>query len=193
MENWKTIENYEGYYEISDGGNLRSLDRKYTDSLGRNVFKKSKSQKFYVRRNYFAVWLNKDNKSTPYSVHRLVAKYFLPKSEKPFVNHVDGNKFNNHWSNLEWCTAKENTEHAIKNKLIVFSSGEKSRNVKLKEEQVCFILSSSLTQQELADKFNVTRSNIGTIKRGLSWQKFAKTLRTEINKITEIDNKISKV
>jgi len=185
MENWKTIENYERYYEISDSGNVRSLDRKYTDSLNRNVFKKGKNQKLYLRRDYYAVWLNKDNKTIPYSVHRLVAKYFLPKSEKPYVNHIDGNKLNNNSSNLEWCTAKENTHHAIINKLIVFSSGEKSRNVKLKENEVRFILSSNLTQQELANKFNVSSSNIGMIKRGLTWIELSKQIITEINKITE--------
>lgn len=186
MEEWKTINNYEGYYEISNYGNVRSLDRNYIDSIGRNVFKKGREQKKYIRRNYFAVWLNKDNKSTPFSVHRLVAIHFLKNHFlHPFINHKDGNKLNNKYFNLEWCTAKENTNHAIKNNLITFKSGENSRGAKLKEENVFYILQSNLTQQELAEKFNISRANISSIKRGKSWSKFAKTLRTEINKITE--------
>lgn len=186
MEQWKPIKGYEGYYEISNYGNVRSLDRSYMDSINRLVFKTGKEQKKFIRKNYYSVWLNKNNKSTPFSIHRLVANHFLKnRYGKPFVNHKDGNKLYNHFSNLEWCTAKENTSHAIKNNLIVFYSGEKSRSVKLREDQVFYILKSNLTQQELADKFNVSRSNISAIKRGKSWAEFAKTLRTEINKITE--------
>lgn len=186
MEEWKSIENYNGYYEISNYGNVRSLDRTYKDSINRIVFKKGKEQKKYIRRNYYSVWLNKDNKSIPFSIHRLVATHFLKNHfDYPFVNHKDGDKLNNIWFNLEWCTAKENTNHAIDNNLIVFNSGSKSRNVKLVENQVFYILKSNLTHQELADLFNVSRSNISSIKRGNSWVDFAKTLRTEINKITE--------
>jgi len=187
-EIWKDIFGYEGYYQISNYGNIRSLDRTYTDSINRVVFKKGKEQKKYIRRNYYSVWLNKNNKSTPFSIHRLVALHFICNyKNKKYVNHIDGNKLNNHFLNLEWCTPKENTNHAIKNNLIVFNSGENSRCVKLKENQVFYILNSNLTQQELADKFNVSRSNISAIRRGKSWKDFAKTLRTEINKITELE------
>lgn len=186
VEIWKDIFNYEGYYQISNLGSVKSLNRTYEDSLGRIVTKKGREQKKYIRRNYWSVWLNKNNESKPYSIHRLVANNFVYNYQnKGFVNHLDGNKLNNIYTNLEWVTAKENTNHAIKNGLIIFESGENSRSVKLKENQVFFILKSKLTQQELADKFNVSRSNISSIKRGKSWSKFAKTLRTEINKITE--------
>lgn len=186
MEKWIDIKNYEGYYKISNMGNVRSLDRNYIDTLNRKVFKKGKEQKKYIRRNYYSVWLNKDNKSTPFSIHRLVASHFIPNIEnKLSVNHINGNKLNNNDWNLEWCTAKENTTHAISKGIIVFSGGENSRGAKLKENDVYFILKSDLTQQKLADKFNISRSNISAIKRGKSWLKFAKTLRTEINKITE--------
>lgn len=186
MEQWKAIKNYEGYYQISNYGNVMSLDRTYIDTINRVVFRKGKEQKKHIRKNYYSVWLNKDNKSTPFSIHRLVANHFLNNIyNNPYVNHKDGNKLHNHISNLEWCTAKENTNHAIENNLIVFGCGENSKNVKLKEHQIFYILKSNLTQQELANEFNVSRSNISAIKRGKSWSKFAKTLRTEINKITE--------
>jgi len=186
QEIWKDVFNYEGYYQISNFGNVKSLTRTYKDSLCRTINKKGRPQKKYIRRNYWSVWLNKNNQSKSFSIHRLVAIHFVYNYEnKEYVNHIDGNKFNNYYLNLEWCTAKENTSHAIENKLIVFNSGEKARGVKLKEDQVFYILKSDLTQQELADKFNVSRSNISAIKRGKSWTEFTKTLRTEINKITE--------
>jgi len=186
MEKWIDIKGYEGYYKISNYGNVKSLDRSYIDTINRSIFKKGRGQKKYIRKNYYAVWLNKNNQSIPFSIHRLVASHFIPNIEnKPSVNHINGNKFNNNDWNLEWCTAKENTNHAISKGLIVFSGGENSRGSKLKENEVYFILKSDLTQQKLADKFNVSRSNISAIKRGKSWSEFAKTLRTEINKITE--------
>jgi len=183
-EHWKEIKNYKGYYEVSNLGNVRSLNRSYTDSLGRYVTKKGRIQKKYIRRNYYSVWLYKDNKSTPFSIHRLVALSFVNNyKNKNYVNHIDGDKLNNHFLNLEWCTAKENTHHAIKTGLITFNTGSKARASKLKEKDIIFIFNSGLKQQEIADKLGVSSSNISAIKRGKSWVKFSKTLRTEINKI----------
>lgn len=185
-EIWKDVFGYEGYYMISTLGNVKSLTRTYKDSLGRIVTRKGRIQKKYIRRNYWSVWLNKDNKSTPFSIHRLVAIHFVFNYQnREYVNHINGDKLNNVFTNLEWCTAKENTNHAISTGLIVFGNGENSRSVKLKEEDVFFILKSDLKRKELANMFSVTESNIGCIKNGKSWSKFAKTLRTEINKITE--------
>lgn len=183
-EIWKDVKNYKDYYKVSNLGNVISLTRTYTDTIGRVVTRKGRVQKIYIRRGYPSVWLYKGNKTKSFTVHRLVALHFVNNyNSKKYINHIDGNKLNNNHLNLEWCTARENTMHAIETGLITFHTGSKARGSKLKEDDIIFIFNSKLTQQEIADKLGVTRSNISAIKRGKSWGKFAKTLRTEINKI----------
>lgn len=112
QEIWKDIKNYEGKYQVSNYGNVRSLNFRKTGL--------SKNLKLVINHNgYVQVGLfNKSIKST--SVHRLVTEAFLDKIEgKEDINHKDGNKKNNHVNNLEWCNQKENSIHAAKTGLIV--------------------------------------------------------------------------
>lgn len=121
-ENWKPIKGYEGLYEISDMGRVRSLDRETRHNFydGAKCTIKGKILKPYVTRTgYIRATLIKGGKREKVFVHRLVAQAFLGDSEgKPQVNHIDGNKANNFASNLEWCTNKENTVHALKHGLL---------------------------------------------------------------------------
>ena len=113
IEEWKSISNYENLYEISNFGNVRSLDknRAYKNTT-RNI--KGKILKSCNCLGYKILTLSKDNIKTNYRVHRIVAEHFINNPDnKPYVNHIDGNKSNNQYSNLEWVTAKENTEHSL--------------------------------------------------------------------------------
>lgn len=118
-EIWKPIVGYEGRYEISNLGRVKSVPRFVTYAAG------------YVRKNagriltpvkasrnkscdYYRVSLSKNNHIKRFSVHRLVAEHFVePKSGRDFVNHIDGNKHNNCASNLEWVTPSGNKMHAV--------------------------------------------------------------------------------
>lgn len=93
-------------------------------------------------------------------------------NNKPQVNHIDGNKHNNHFKNLEWVTAKENTDHAIKNNLWDGSRGTKNPTNKLSNKDVLEIrglIHEGVTVKELAEKYNVHTSTIYRIKNNTGW------------------------
>lgn len=103
MEIWKDIDGYDGYYQVSNMGNVRNAAKS----------KPLKQQK--SRNGYLTVSLTKNNKITTYRVHRLVASAFIPNpGNKPSVNHIDCNPLNNKVENLEWCTAQENSNWMVK-------------------------------------------------------------------------------
>lgn len=103
IEVHKPIPGFDGLYSVSTYGNVFSHIRNRLIS-GQPAGK-----------GYMQSVLTKNKKQTSHYIHRLVASTFLPNPQnKPHVNHIDGNPFNNHLSNLEWCTAKENIHHALK-------------------------------------------------------------------------------
>lgn len=117
---WRQIEGYEGYYEVSDDGMVRSVDRFITDSTGKTRFLRGAMMKLSESRGrnntegYLVVNLHKNHRSNVIPVHILVANAFIPNTQnKPTVNHKDGNKHNNVVSNLEWSSYAENNTHAI--------------------------------------------------------------------------------
>ena len=106
-EIWKDIEGYEGLYQVSNKGRIRALNFKRTGEC--RVLKK------YIRHGYHVVHLYKNGCYKTFRVHRLIAKSFIPNLEnKPHINHIDGNRGNNSLDNLEWCTPRENSLHAIR-------------------------------------------------------------------------------
>lgn len=124
-EIWKDIKNYEGLYQVSNLGKVRSLYK--WDINKKQYIKENKILKLNTRNNYYIVQLTKNKKRKSKQVHRLVAEAFIlnPKN-KPFINHIDFNTKNNNINNLEWCTQKENVNHSICNmkhrKLITHSN-----------------------------------------------------------------------
>lgn len=113
VEIWKDIEGYNGRYQISNCGNVKSVFYK------KSILKNEKILKprigFRNKKNRYAyVVLSQNSKVKTFYIHRLVAIYFVDnKDNKPYVNHIDGNKENNHFTNLEWVTPLENNLHSI--------------------------------------------------------------------------------
>lgn len=101
MADWKDIEGYEGLYRVSSCGQIYSIWKKGLKKLQDD------------KDGYKKVTLYKNGKSKCIAVHRVVAMNFIENpSNKPYVNHIDGNKANNRIENLEWCTQSENELHA---------------------------------------------------------------------------------
>lgn len=112
-EIWKPIPGYEGYYEVSNTGKYRSVDRAITRSDGRVMHIKGRELKLLEGLDGYALMnLTKDCKSHAFLAHRIVCKLFLPDWDPNLtVNHKDGNKFNNCVENLEMMTIQENVHH----------------------------------------------------------------------------------
>ena len=109
MEIWKDIEGYEGLYQVSNYGNIRSLNYRNKSQIHNLTLKVRK------RDGYLTVGLTKNNRNKTFIVHRVVAKAFIPNPDNlPQVNHKDENKSNNNASNLEWCTCKYNIQYSVK-------------------------------------------------------------------------------
>lgn len=114
-EIWKDVIGYEGLYQVSNLGKMRSLDR-YINNNSRIQFIKGQNIKTSKgTRGYVMVHISKNSRKKYASVHRLVAKAFIPNQEnKPYINHINGVKTDCMADNLEWCTLKENQQHAIR-------------------------------------------------------------------------------
>jgi hypothetical protein len=114
---WKAIKGFEGQYEVSNTGLIKSLERQVrnTQSSFRTVKEKVLTQFPSTTVDYLYIPLSQNRVSKKYTVHRIVAEAFCNNPEnKPHVNHLDGNKLNNNAYNLEWVTISENHQHAWK-------------------------------------------------------------------------------
>lgn len=148
-EMWKSIKNYEGYYEISNLGQVRSIKR--------NLILKSAVD----THGYLHVVLYKNNTKKDVRIHRLVAETFIENQNNlAQVNHIDGNKLNNRVDNLEWCTNLENHNHAVKIGLI---------DKKLTLDDIQYIRKNYIPkdkkfgQRALAKKFGVDHKTISRV------------------------------
>jgi hypothetical protein len=116
-EIWKDIAGYEGYYQISNTGSVKSLDRVINVIDGKRIYDKHLTGKIlYQRRHgkgYKTVSLLKDCESKSVYIHRLVAQAFIPNDANcPMINHKNAVKNDNCAENLEWCTNGENVQYA---------------------------------------------------------------------------------
>lgn len=118
FEIWKDISNYEGFYQISNKGRVRSLDRTVYFKNGNHRDYKGKILKQKYHNGYAMINLNKNKKMETLYIHKLVAQSFLdnPLNLK-VINHKNGIKIDNCVENLEWCTFSYNNKHAIINNL----------------------------------------------------------------------------
>lgn len=112
-------------------------------------------------------------KSKPFLMHRLVAQTFIPNPEnKPQINHIDGNKENNHITNLEWCTSSENRQHAIQTGLHKAVQGEDQWMAKLSNQDAIDAINMLLngaTNDDVASKFNLHARYVSLVRHKKRW------------------------
>ena len=117
-EIWKPIPDYEGYYEVSSTGRIRSVERIGKSGKGIRKYPSVILKPSLGQWGYEQVCLRKDGEKRTARVNRLVAQTFIPNPDNlPQVNHIDGAKTNNNVENLEWCNASQNMIHCFSNEL----------------------------------------------------------------------------
>ena len=153
-EVWKDIKDYEGLYQISNHGRIKSLNKT-----------KGRIRKQSIQRGYHYIWLSKNSKGKMYIVHRLVAQHFIPNPlHLPEVNHKDENKLNNRVDNLEWCDAKYNSNYGTRNK-------RKSKPIQCIETGIIYWGARELERQTGILHNNIAKAiRNNTIAGGYHWQ-----------------------
>lgn len=111
---WKSIDGFEGLYEISESGIIKSVQRKVPNKDTEITVRERILVPWLDSWGYPTVCLHKDGRPHCKKVHRLLAEAFIPPFTGEQVNHIDGNKRNNALENLEWCTGSDNMNHAYK-------------------------------------------------------------------------------
>lgn len=171
-EIWKAVPGYQGYYEASTLGRVRSLDRYTVDKRGRSRFYKGRILAGGPHfGGYETIHLHKDGERWATVRHIVIAATFLPPRPTPDheVRHLDGDKANCQAANLEWGTHEEN--EADKDRHGTRLRGERVGGAKLGEAAVRAIRErAGEPQQDLADEFGCTFSNISAIQLRKSWR-----------------------
>lgn len=176
MTLWKPVKGYEGIYEVSNDGRVKSLARlKECGHPGAKQMTKERLLKIKAdRMGYPRVKLSKNGVAKLIPLHRVVALSFVENPHnKPEVNHIDGDKTNNLPDNLEWATRSENLKHAFDKKLKCAIKGEENNKSKLKAEQVLkirLLRNEGVKLVDIADKFGVTAANVSEIVNFKTWK-----------------------
>lgn len=161
-EMWQDINGFQGLYMVNPNGDIMSCVRN-------KILKACLDTK-----GYKIIRLSKLGKKKTTTIHRLVGLAFVPNpNNKPQINHKDGDKLNNCYWNLEWCTRDENIAHAKEIGLIAY--GEYNTAAKLSNEQAIGIFTDqSRSYSELSKAYNVSKRCVGFIKNKETWRKATK-------------------
>lgn len=162
-EEWRDIEGFEGIYQISNYGRVKSFQKGTVKILKPTLH----------TGGYLTLNLGRHKK---FKIHRLVAKHFIPNVlNLPEIDHINGNKMDNYFKNLEWVTLRENKRRAFNN--FLYPSGEKCSKAKLTNEQARWIRKNYVPfdpeygESALARKFGVDRGVIKGIVTGKTYRR----------------------
>ena len=184
MEIWKPVVGYEGYYEVSSYGRVRSVDHYANTGIKHSEKRLVKGhilKQAIKRRGYLSVDLSKENCVKTILVHKLVATAFLEKQEHHTqVNHINCNKRDNRVENLEWCTGEENRRHAKEHNLY---HNPNKKTVQCKQTNMVFESSykaaewvnetryrNSKQTKNIASKIRASCLGMQNVAHGYTWE-----------------------
>lgn len=170
MEIWKDIPEWEGLYQASDLGRVRSYDKKCPARFGKPVLRRGRILKPVAKgERYLAVTLSNGSNRKQFFVHDLILKTFVGDKPKGYqVCHVNDQKTDNRLTNIRYGTAKDNSDDAIRNG--VKPRGESHGIAKLTNKDVLEIRNCPTSNKDLALKFGVTESHIWGIRNRRTWK-----------------------
>lgn len=175
LEEWTDIIDYEGLYMISNLLRVKSLPKPIKNKNG--VFmRKERILKPYIKEGYLKVGLYKNKKQKDLFLHRIACiNFYINPENKPFVNHKNAIKSDLRLENLEWCTPKENSEHASIMRLYNNREGENSSRCKLTNQDVLqirdiFEKNPKINKSLLARNFNIGNTTLGHILSRRNWK-----------------------
>lgn len=172
-ERWTEIKGYEGLYLISDHGRVKSLPKLVEYSNGRIYHYEEKILKLNFSNGYRTISLVKEKEKTTHMAHILVGLHYIPNPEnKPFINHIDGDRSNSYYLNLEWSTNSENQLHSYNILGRKAVRGEQNGIAKLKETDIPLIRSlrnDGMIIREIANVFGVSKEAIRKVLTGKNW------------------------
>lgn len=179
-EIWVNIKKYEGIYQLSNYGNIRTLEgffikKRRGGKLEMAVYKEEKSRTLRKDKNGYlriSLW---ENETVEWCIcHRLVAMYFVPNPNNyPVVMHLDNNPSNSFFKNLRWGTQKMNIQQSIADGRWRF--GGKNNKTVLSEIQIPEIrrlLNEGIPRRQIAKQYNVSKGAIENIRKGLTWKNY---------------------
>lgn len=167
LEQWADIEGFEGHYQISNIGRVKSLARMRISARGSLAPLRERilAQKV-TKQGYHIIGLHNNEVRKFIPVHRLVALHFIENTEsKPTVNHIDGNKSNNAVCNLEWNTCQENTTHAFDSGLAK-KRGHEKFSLAFKKEVKDYCDKSGCSIAFLGEYFGISNRSAGRFSKG---------------------------
>ena len=190
-EIWKKIvyKNVPPIYEVSNLGRIRRIAHELNTKNQFGEFptkRKEKYMHFTNNSNGYPMFTpQRDKEKQAHVVHRIVATAFIPNPEnKPCVNHKDFDRTNNHLSNLEWVTYRENTLHATQNGVLVSYKGRESNLAKYTEKQVREVYNlckSGLSQSKAGAVVGMPRPTVASIMQKVSWRHITDLIDKEIH------------
>ena len=181
IEEWRPVLGYEGLYEVSDQGRVRSLDRALRDKNGLLKRFKGKILSISIRKNKYGQYaivglplLDGDRNRTRYVAHLVLESFDCARPAGMECCHCDGNSLNNKIDNLRWGTPRENTNDKYKHGTILW--GSKNHQARLTEAQVLEIREKYIrysktksNSRQLAEEYGVDMQAIGKIIRRERW------------------------